>query len=153
MNRWTTLAVFVAWTGMAAWGGWEWRDRSADLAESRKEVAESRAESEAQAAARKTEHDAAERINSVASTYEQDKADAQTKQAAVAAGLAAGNLKLRQELGALYTAQLSRSAAGAVELDAAAQRGAEIAAAAVAVGAECDARDRALRQVTIEDRK
>lgn len=153
MNRWLTLTVFVVWTALAALGGWEWRDRSADLAESRKEAAESRAESQAQSDAREIEHTKAERINAVAGIYEQDKSNADAKQAAVAAALAAGNLKLRRELGALYTAQLSSAAARAVELDAAAQRGAEIAAAAIAVGAECDARDKALRQITIEDRK
>lgn len=153
MNRWLTLAVFVVWTALAALGGWEWRDRSADLAESRRAMAAAQDEAQAQSDAREIEHTKAERINAVAETYEQDKSNADAKQAAVAADLAAGNLKLRKELGALYTAQLSSAAAGAVELDAAAQRGAEIAAAAIAVGAQCDARDRALRQVTIEDRK
>lgn len=61
-----------------------------------------------------------------------------------AADLVAGNVRLRHEIGALYTAQLSAGAATAGEFDATAQRGAELVGAALAVGAKCDARQDAL---------
>jgi len=58
--------------------------------------------------------------------------------------LRAGNLRLRREIAALATASVSREAAATAESEAAAARGAELVAAAIGVGAACDARVQAL---------
>jgi len=89
----------------------------------------------------------------IAATYEQEKIDALDREARLRADLGAGNVRLRHEIGALYTAQLSQGAAHSAELAVAAERGAEAVAAAVAVGAACDARDRAWRAIAEADRK
>lgn len=89
----------------------------------------------------------------IATEYEQDKARADEVATATADSLRAGNLRLRHEIGALYTAQLSGAAAHSAELAGAAERGAELAGAAIAVGAACDARDRAWRAVAEADRE
>lgn len=132
--------------------GWSWRGSRADAASSKTALSQSKAETVAEQAARKAEQAKAKQLESITAKYEQDKADAQDKQDAVAAGLAAGNLKLRHELGALYTAKLSSAATSAIELDAAAQRGAAITAAAIGVGAKCDAQAAGLQAVVKADR-
>ena len=89
----------------------------------------------------------------IAAKYETEKQDALDREAGLRADLAAGNRKLRHEIGALYTAQLSEAASHSAELAAAAQRGAEAVAAAIGVGAQCDARDKAWRALAEADRK
>lgn len=147
------LALWLAIASVLYVSGCRHGQRTAQQASAEAVAVQAQSDASAQARAREAEHASAERLNEIAEAYERGKRDAQATSDRVAADLRAGNLKLRRELGALYTAQLSSAAAGAAELDAAAQRGAEIAAAAVAVGAECDARDKALRQIAIEDRK
>ena len=135
------------------WAGWEWRDRSADIAKLRSDLALASAANDALVETLETERTAAAKMAQVAATYEKERADALDREAGLRADLAAGDRRLRHEIGALYTAQLSEAAAHSIELDAAAQRGAELVAAAVAVGAACDARDRAWRAVAEADRQ
>lgn len=141
-------------TGVAGYAtGWEWRDRSADIAKLRTEHT---ALTDALAYTNRTleaERSKAQQLAAVAQQYEQDKADAQVREDRLRADLGAGNRKLRREIGALYTSQLSGAAAHSAESAAAAQRGAEALAAAIGVGAECDAREQALRAVAEADRK
>lgn len=136
--------------------GWSlWRTaengRKADAANVRAEAAETRAEGLTRELAdlRETLDTERRRVAGLnaAAAREQEKireieADAERR----TAGLVAGTVRLRHEIGALYTAQLSRDSAAAGELGATAQRGAELVAAAVAVGAQCDARQQALIQ-------
>lgn len=71
--------------------GKEWRDRSADLAESRKEVAESRAETAAHVAARTAEHEQADKLAEIGAKHEEERAAAPAVADAVVADLRAGN--------------------------------------------------------------
>lgn len=153
MNRIAiALVAFVAWTLLAFWAGWEWRDRSADIRDLRaanKRLTAQVAEANRALAAERTK---AAKLADIGRQYEQDKLAAQAAAYALVGDLRAGNVRLRNELGALYTASLSGTAAHSAELGAAAQRGAELAAAAVGVGAACDARDKAWRAVAEADR-
>ena len=153
MNR-IAIAIIAIAILMAAsfWGGWEWRDRSADIQRLRADLEFASAANDALVETLETERAAAAKMAQVASTYEKERADALDRESRLRADLAAGTVKLRHEIGALYTAQLSEAAAHSIELDAAAQRGAELVAAAVAVGAACDARDKAWRAVAEADR-
>lgn len=126
-------------------------DARADKAESERDSA--RAEVNALKAARDTEQRKAKEAQAIAAKYEDEKRAIETESARVVADLRAGNLRLRRELGALYTAQLSGTAASASISDDQAQRGAEIAAAIVRVGAESDAQLRACQAVIEADRR
>lgn len=127
--------------------GWSlWR---AERADSRADVMQARAES-AEAYTRdlqaqvETERARVEALNDIASQHEADKREIETRTAALVADLRAGNVRLRREIGAFYTERLSRDSTPAGQPSDAAQRGAELVAAAVGVGAACDARQRAL---------
>ena len=92
------LAAAALLAGLSFWAGWEWRDRSADLADSRKEVAESRAETAAHVAARTAEHEQADKLAEIGETHEQARAAAPAVADAVVADLRADRLRLRREL-------------------------------------------------------
>lgn len=126
-------------------------DARAQEAESERDSA--RAEVNALKAARDTEQRKAKEAQAIAAKYEDEKRAIETESARVVADLRAGNLRLRRELGALYTSQLSGSAASAGISDDQAQRGAEIAASIVRVGAESDAKLRACQAVIEADRR
>lgn len=147
-------AVVLAAICGAAWAGWEWRDRSADL-----EAAELRAKSEQVIAEfHKAERDASERARraeqamvgamaAIDESYERGKADASAKSEAVVAELRAGNLRLRQHWqGAVATCDLSHSAAAARYADELAQLREEASGRIVRIGAEADAQVKALQE-------
>ena len=154
MNR-VLIAIIALAILLAAsfWAGWEWRDRSADIRQLRADLEFATAANDALVETLETERTAAAKMAQVASTYEKERADALDRESRLRADLAAGTVKLRHEIGALYTAQLSQGAAHSAEFAVAAERGAEAVAAAVAVGAACDARDRAWRAVAEADRQ
>lgn len=127
--------------------GREWRDRSADLAESRKEVAESRAETAAHVAARTAEHEQANKLAEIGAKHEEERAAAPVVADAVVADLRAGNLRLRREWAGCETKLLSQASAAAVERDALAQLREEAAGAAVRIGREADDQLRACQAV------
>jgi len=126
-------------------------DARADKAESERDSA--RAEVNDLKASRDAEHRKAKEAQAIAAKYEDEKRAIETESARTVADLRAGHLRLRRELGALYTSQLSGSAASASVSDDQAQRGAEIAAAAVRVGAESDAQLRACQALIEADRR
>lgn len=139
------LLAIVAVLALAL--GWSlWR------AEVHKGAAESAAESARQAAASaaaiggvlEAERQAAQAMAAVAAKYQEDLSHAQDRADRLAADLRAGDRRVRHEIAALHTARLSSGTAAARELDAAAQRGADLVAAAVGVGARCDAVQRGL---------
>jgi len=66
MNRWLTLAAFVAWTALAFWMGREWRDRSADLTTATSETAAVKDSLTAEQGARAVEHQQAAATQGVA---------------------------------------------------------------------------------------
>src|SRR5690606_26685662 len=96
--------------------------------------------------ARDTEHRQAAAMAEVSEQYEVRIREIQTDTDNRTADLLAGNLRLRHEIAAYATASLSSEATATGIADPAAQRGAELVAAAVAVGAACDARQAALIQ-------
>lgn len=146
----TSLAL---WTFATFWVGWEWRDRSADIKKLRADLELAELVNDTLVEAIDSERAKAAGLAMIAATYEKEKIDALDREAGLRADLGAGHVRLRHEIGALYTAQLSQGAAHSAELAVAAERGAEAVAAAVAVGAACDARDRAWRAVAEADRQ
>lgn len=132
------LAAAALLAGLSFWAGWEWRDRSADLADSRKEVAESRAETAAHVAARTAEHEQADKLAAIGAKHEEDRAAAPSVADALVADLRAGNVRLRKEWAGCETQRLSEASAAAVERDALAQRREQLAGAVVRVGRDAD---------------
>ena len=98
----------------------------------------------AEGRAREAERKAVERIAEIEAAQAAQQERIESEVEARTRDLRAGNLRLRREIAAYATRDLSRDAATTRELDAAAQRGAALVAAAVGVGAACDARVQAL---------
>lgn len=94
--------------------------------------------------ARQAEQNLARAVNAAAEEYERGKQDAQALANHTADNLRAGNLRLRGEIAALAARSVPGCPAAAGESESAAERGATIVGAAVAVGRECDARVSAL---------
>ena len=88
--------------------------------------------------ARKAEHALAASFASIEANYLREKDDAKDVADGVVADLRAGNLRLRHDL-ATAACPVPGAAADPAERDAAAERGNEIAGAAVGVGHEADA--------------
>lgn len=147
LRYWPQILLSVAVAGLLAWAGGQVYRAGYNAANVRAEriIGEfAKAEAEAQAKARDAERRAVERIAEIeaaqAAKQERIESEAETR----ARDLRAGNLRLRREIAALATASVSREAAATAESEAAAARGAELIAAAVGVGAACDARIEAL---------
>lgn len=87
----------------------------------------------------------------VATKYEQEKRDAESTGAAVAAGLRAGNLRLQQRW-AGCEARVPEPGAGSPESDAATGDRAESAGRIVRAAAECDAQVKGLQALVMADR-
>lgn len=102
------------------------------------------AEAEAQAKARQAEREKVERIAEIEAWQASERERIESEVEILADDLRAGNLRLRREIAAYATRDLSRDAATTRELDAAAKRGAALVAAAIGVGAEADAAQRGL---------
>ena len=143
------VAAAALLAGLSFWAGWEWRDRSADLAESRKEVTESRAETAAHVAARTAEHEQADKLAAIGAKHEEDRASAPSVADAVVAGVRSGDIRLRDGWASCETQRLSEASAAAIERDAATERRAEFAAAVVRVGAEADSQLAACQAVVL----
>jgi hypothetical protein len=124
--------------GLSFWAGWEWRDRSADLAQNRQATKQAQAETNAVVSARSAEHQQAETLATIGETHEQTRAAAPAVADAVVADLRAGNLRLRDGWASCETQRLSDASAAARERDAAAQRRAEFAGAVVRAGRDAD---------------
>ena len=142
------LALFLAGCLL----GREWRDRSADLAESRQQVAQLTGQVEAVQDARQAEHEQGQALADIGATHEQDRQTAEAVPAAVVADLRADVLRLRQHWAGCETRALSEAAAGAVERDALAELRAEAAGAVVRVGRDADDHIRACQAVIRADR-
>lgn len=133
------LAVVLALALALGWALWRSEVHKGDA-----EAADVRAEALAEQVDSLTttleaERAKTERMAAVAVDHERNLTDAQDRADRLAGQLAAGERRVRHEIAALHTARLSEGAAASRELDAAAQRGAELVAAAVGVGARCDA--------------
>jgi hypothetical protein len=147
LRYWPQILLSVAVAGLLAWAGGQVYRAGYNAANVRAEriIGEfAKAEAEAQAKAREAERRAVERIAEIEAVQAAQQERIESEVEARTRDLRAGNLRLRREIAALATASVSREAAATAESEAAAARGAELVAAAVGVGAACDARVQAL---------
>lgn len=142
------IALFLA--GFLA--GREWRDRSADLAESRQQVAQLTGQVEAVQGARQAEQAQGQALAGIGAKHEEDRMAAEAVPAAVVAGLRADVLRLRQHWAGCETRALSEAAAGAAERDAAAKLREQGAADLVRIGRDADDQVRACQAVITAER-
>lgn len=132
------VAAVALLAGLSFWAGWEWRDRSADLAISKQALKQAQAETKAVESASETEHAQAAKLAEIGETHERDRAAAPSVADAVVADLRADRLRLRREWAGCETQRLSEASAAAVERDAAAAGREQLAGAVVRVGREAD---------------
>ena len=147
LRYWPQILLSVAVAGLLAWAGGQVYRAGYNAANVRAEriIGEfAKAEAEAQTKAREAERRAVERIAEIEAVQAAKQERIESEVEARTRDLRAGNLRLRREIAALATASVSREAAATAESEAAAARGAELVAAAVGVGAACDARIEAL---------
>jgi len=147
LRYWPQILLSVAVAGLLAWAGGQVYRAGYNAANVRAEriIGEfAKAEAEAQAKAREAERRAVERIAEIEAAQAAQQERIESEVEARTRDLRAGNVRLRREIAALATASVSREAAATAESEAAAARGAELVAAAVGVGAACDARVQAL---------
>lgn len=150
-----TRAHILAGIGLFLAGcllGREWRDRSADLAESRQEVKQLAGQVEAVQGARIIEQSQGQALANIGAKHEEDRTAAEAVPAAVAADLRNGNVRLRKEWAGCETRLLSQAVASTVERDALAQSRAELAGAVVRVGRDADDQLAACQAVIKADR-
>ena len=146
-----TAALLLMALSFAA--GWSWRGSRADAASNKTALAQSKAETSAQADARAAEHASAQRATEIAESYERGKKDAQVTSDRIAADLRAGNLKLRNAWAGCETQRLSDSTSSASRIDAGADDRAASASRIVRAAAEADAQIRGLQALVSADRE
>src|SRR5690606_22270064 len=147
LRYWPQILLSAAAAGLLAWAGGQVYRAGYNAANVRAEriIGEcAKAEPEAQAKAREAERRAVARIAETEAVQAANQERIESEAEARTRDLRAGNLRLRREIAALATASVSREAASTAESEAAAARGAELIAAAIGVGAACDARVQAL---------
>ena len=144
------VAAAALLAGLSFWAGWEWRDRSADLAESRQAAQQAQAETKAVESARATEHEQADKLAEIGAKHEEDRAAAPAVADAVVADLRADRLRLRREWAGCETQRLSEASAAAVERDAATERREQLAGEIVRIGRDADDHVRACQAVIRE---
>ncbi|WP_139175040.1 lysis system i-spanin subunit Rz [Lysobacter enzymogenes] len=145
------LAALVAMAVLALWqrGSLAKAERAQDIAQAAQRLAEAERDNANHLIA--VERQRADKASAIAARFEQEKRDAESKGAAVAADLRAGNLRLQQRW-AGCEARVPAAGAGSPEPDAAAADRAEGAADLVRVAAECDATVRGLQAQVTADR-
>lgn len=146
------LGAVLLLAGIAVWqrGTVAQAERARDNAQTAKAVAEQERDNAIAVIA--VERQRVKRAEAVATQYEQEKADAESKGAAVADGLRAGNLRLQQRW-AGCEARVSDLAATPSEPDGAADDRAEGARDLVRAAAEADAQIRGLQALVRADRE
>lgn len=150
-----TRAHILAGLGLFLAGcllGHEWRDRSADLAESRQEAKALAGQVKAVQGARTIEQSQGQALATIGAKHEEDRTAAEAVPAAVAADLRNGNVRLRQEWAGCETRLLSQAVASTIERDALAQSRGELAGAVVRVGRDADDQLAACQAVIKADR-
>ena len=151
-----TRAHILAGLGLFLAGcllGREWRDRSADLAESRQEVKALTGQVEAVQATRSIEQSQGQALATIGAKHEEDREAAEAVPAAVVADLHAGNVRLRQEWAGCETRLLSQAVASTVERDALAASREEAAGRIVRIGRDADDQLAACQAVIKADRE
>lgn len=145
------LGAVLLLAGVVVWqrGTVAQAERARDYAQTAKAVAETERDNAIAVIA--VERQRVKRAEAVATQYEQEKADAESKGAAVADGLRAGNLRLQQRW-AGCEARVSDLAASTGQSDGAADDRAEGARDLVRAAAEADAQIRGLQALILSDR-
>lgn len=146
------LGAVLLLAGIAVWqrGTVAQAERARDNAQAAKKVAEQERDNAIAVIA--VERQRVKRAEAVATQYEQEKADAESKGAAVADGLRAGNLRLQQRW-AGCEARVSDLAASTGQPDGAADDRADGARDLVRAAAEADAHIRGLQALVRADRE
>jgi hypothetical protein len=147
LRYWPHLLVIALAFASGAWVGVQTGNSRANKAELALSFAQRDAAQQAQA--KEAEYRERERgwivaHNKLEQAQQKALDDAKRREDDRVAGLLSGNLRLRHEIAALYTARLSGDSTATGEPSDAAERGAELIAAALGVGAACDARHAAL---------
>ena len=154
MNRvMAAIVAFIVWTLLAFAAGWAWRGDRAEGADATTKRDAAQAETKAVQGARATEQASAETLADIGTQHEEDRRDAETVPAAVAADLRDGNLRLRREWQGCETQRLSDAAAAAHERDALAASRDALAGNLVRVGRDADDQLRACQAVIRADRE
>jgi hypothetical protein len=145
------LVALIALAGIAVWqrGTVAQAERARDNARTAKAVAEQERDNAIAVIA--VERQRVKRAEAVATQYEQEKADAESKGAAVADGLRTRALRL-QDRWAGCEARVSNLAASPSEPDGAADDRAGSAGRIVRAAAACDAQIRGLQALILSDR-
>lgn len=146
------LGAVLLLVGVAVWqrGTVAQAERARDNAQTAKASAEQERDNAIAVIA--VERQRVKRAEAVAIQYEQEKADAESKGAAVADGLRAGSLRLQQRW-AGCEARVSDLAAASGQLDGAADDRADSAGRIVRAAAACDAQVRGLQALVRADRE
>lgn len=150
-----TRAHILAGIGLFLAGclvGREWRDRSADLSESRQEAKTLAGKIEAVQGVRAIEHSQGQVLATIGAKHEEDREAAEAVPAAVVADLRAGNVRLRQEWAGCETRLLSQAVASTIERDALAASREEAAGRIVRIGRDADDQLAACQAVIKADR-
>jgi hypothetical protein len=160
IRYWKPLAVLVLLAAVYGWGRSDGRTAAENehlayqLKVQKATTKAAEAAQKALQAVREQERRHAEALAKIAEKYEQDKRDAERKQAGVVADLRAGNLRLRNHWqGCQAAARVSAAASAARESDAVARVREEAAGRIVRIGAEADAQVRGLQEVIRKDRE
>lgn len=138
---------------LSFWGGCEWRDRSADLSESRQEVKALAGQVAAVQGARAVEQSQGQAMADIGAKHEEDRQAADAIPAAVVADLRAGNVSLRKEWAGCETRLLSQAVSSTVERDALAASREEAAGRIIRIGRDADDQLAACQAVIKVDRK
>lgn len=146
------IVLFVLWTLGAAWIGWEYRDRSADIKKLRADLQYASDANDALVETINAERVKARTLADIGAQHEEDRRDAETVPAAVAADLRDGNLRLRREWAGCETQRLSDAATATRERDALAASRDEAAGRIVRIGRDADDQLRACQAVILADR-
>lgn len=146
------LGAVLLLVGVAVWqrGTVAQAERARDNAQTAKAVAEQERDNAIAVIA--VERQRVKRAEAVATQYEQEKADAESKGAAVADGLRAGNLRLQQRW-AGCEARVSDLSASSGPVDDRADDRAGSAGRIVRAAAACDAQVRGLQALVRADRE
>lgn len=147
------LIAAGALLALSFWAGWEWRDRSADLAAADAATAAWKHAEAQQRGARTTEQQAGQRLATIGEKHEQDRQAAEAVPAAVVADLRAGNLRLRREWQGCEARRMSDAAAGALERDALAASRDALAGEVVRIGRDADDQLASCQAVVKADRE
>lgn len=141
------VIIFVVWSVLLFWFGWEWRDRSADIKKLRQDVEDAATVVTHLRETLDEERTKSEKLAKVGESHEEDRVEAEKVPAAVVAGIESGDLKLRKQWAACETARLTDASTAALERDAFAELRRKDQGDLVRVGRDADDQVRACQAV------